>query len=543
LKQVVFESGLPIGFVPPNSHFSGDLMPTASEQQTLEELRQEVQRLREEQQRFRNELKQNGDAPNRNQSAGDDPRPGEQSRQDKDLGESPQQQPPKQQPPQQQPPQQQPPRQQPPQQPAKPDQAKQDAAEKQEKGKDEPPKPPLRERTRNWIAQHPIATLLGAVALVALIVGGIFYWRYIESYESTDDAQVDGHLNPISSRVEGTVSGVYVEDDQFVKAGQDLVDLDPRDLRMALEQAQGAYAQSQAQLQAANPNVPITQTTNQTSISTTQSDVLTADAAVAAAQQDYQARVAALEGAQAQNLKAQADVTRYALLVQRDEISRQQYDAAVATAKSQTASVEAARADVEASRKMVDQRRAQLDQARSRLAETENNAPRQIAIRKADIATREAAGMSAKAELEQARLNLSYTKILAPADGVVTNKTVEVGQRIQPGEELLSVSQVDDIWVTANFKETQLKRMRPGQSVDIHVDAFGITYKGYVEGMPGASGARTSLLPPENATGNFVKVVQRLPVRIRLKPGEDPQHRLRIGMSVEPTVWLNSNPD
>jgi membrane fusion protein (multidrug efflux system) len=508
-------------------------MPTASEQQTLEELRQEVQRLREEQQRLRSDLKRDGQAPNGNQTGGGEHQQDDQSRQDKDLGE---------------PPQQQPPQQQPHQQPSKPDQEKQDEgqkqdkAQKEQKGKDEPPKPPLRQRARNWLAQHSLATLLGAVALVVLIVGGIFYWRYIESYESTDDAQVDGHLNPISSRVEGTVSGVYVENDQFVKAGQDLVDLDPRDLRIALEQAQGAYAQSQAQLQAANPNVPITQTTNQTSISSTQSDVLTAEAAVAAAQQDYQARVAALEGAQAQNAKAQTDVTRYALLVQRDEISRQQYDTAVATAKSQTASVEAARADVEASRKMVDQRRAQLDQARSRLAETENNAPRQIAIRKADIATRQAAEMSAKAELDQARLNLSYTKILAPADGVVTNKTVEVGQRIQPGEELLSVSQVDDIWVTANFKETQLKGMRPGQSVDIHVDAFGITYKGYVEGLPGASWARTSLLPPENATGNFVKVVQRLPVRIRLKPGEDPQHRLRIGMSVEPTVWLNSNP-
>ena len=400
------------------------------------------------------------------------------------------------------------------------------------------PKPPVLQRVRGFVAQHPLGMVLGAVALVLLLIGGALLLRYFNSYESTDDAEIDGHLNSLTPRIGGTITRVYVENTNYVKAGQSLVDIDPRDYRTALEQAQGAYAQSLAQLKAANPNVPITETSNQTTISTGEADVIAAQKAVDEAEQEYQARLAQIRQAEAQNVKALTDVKRYELLVVKEEVSREQYDTVVANAKSQTATVDSASALAEAARRAVEERRAQLMQAQSRLAEAQRNAPRQVAVRQADVSTREADVQAAKAQLDQAGLNLSYTKIVAPVDGVVSNRTAEVGQQVAAGAQLLQISQLDDIWVTANFKETQVRRMRAGQSVDIHVDAFDQTFPGYIESLPGSTGAVTSLLPPENATGNYVKVVQRLPVRIRFKKGVDPQHRLRLGMSVEPKVWL-----
>ena len=403
------------------------------------------------------------------------------------------------------------------------------------------PKKPFAPRVRRYVKRHPGRVLLGAVALVLVIAGSALLWTYLSSYESTDDAEVDGHLNLISSRIAGTVVGVYVEDDQFVKPGQVLVDLDPRDYKAALEQAAGAYQQSVAQLQAESPNVPIVVTSNQSTISEGEASVIVAEKSVSSAQQEHEAKLADLRSAEAQSAKAQRDVERYRPLAAKEEVSRQQFDAVVATAESEEASVDAAKAAVQVALRSLDERRAELLQARTRLEEAQQNAPRQTAARQATVATRQASIVSAKAALEQSRLNLSYAKIVAPVGGVITNKTVEVGQHLAPGEEMLAISQIDDIWITANFKETQLRRIRPGLSVDIQADAFGQTFHGYIESMPGSTGARYSLLPPENATGNYVKVVQRLPVRIRLKPGEDPQHRLRIGMSVEPKVWLNSN--
>ena len=403
---------------------------------------------------------------------------------------------------------------------------------------EEPESEEPQRRARGFVRRHPIGLAVGAVLLVAIVIGSIFLLRYLYSYESTDDAFVDGHLNQITPRIGGTVIAVHVESNQFVQAGQVLVELDPRDNQVALQQARAAFAQAQSQIQAANPNVPITQTTSQSTISTGQADLISAQAGVAAAQQDYEARLADLKQAEAQNTKAQADVRRYETLVTKDEISRQQYDTAVAAALSQAAAVEAGKAAAEAARKALDQRRAQLLQSQTRLSEAQSNAPRQVAVSRADVGTRIANAQAAHSQVAQAELNLSYTKIYAPVSGVVTNRTVEVGQHLQPGETMLSISQIDDLWITANFKETQLQRMRPGQDCKVHVDAFDTNFQCSVEWMPGASGAATSLLPPQNATGNFVKVVQRLPVRIRLKPGEDPQHRLRIGMSAEPKVWL-----
>jgi membrane fusion protein (multidrug efflux system) len=405
----------------------------------------------------------------------------------------------------------------------------------------EKPKKPLAQRARRYIRRNPGRVLLGIVALVVVAIGGVFLWIYLSSYESTDDAEVDGHLNMISPRISGTVVGVYVENNQYVKAGQVIVDLDPRDYKVALEQANAAYGEAVAQLHAESPNVPIIVTTNKTTISSGQADVTVAEKAVAAAEEQYQAKLADLRNTEAQNAKAQRDVERFQPLAAKEEISRQQFDAIRATAESQAATVDAARAAVQVALREVDERRAQLSQAQTNLEGAQQNAPRQAAARQATVDTREAGIVSAKARVEQAVLNLSYAKIVAPVGGVIVNKTVEVGQRLQPGEDMLDISQIDDIWITANFKETQLRRMHAGQSVDVAIDALGQTFHGYLESMPGATGAVTSLLPPENATGNYVKVVQRLPVRIRLKPREDPQHRLRIGMSVEPKVWLNSN--
>jgi membrane fusion protein, multidrug efflux system len=391
---------------------------------------------------------------------------------------------------------------------------------------------------RKYIHVHHKRVVIGAIAFAILVVAAVALLFYLSSYESTDDAEVDGHLNPISARVVGTVIGVYAENDQAVRAGQLLVDLDPRDYTVALDQAKASVTQAQAALRAESPNVPIVITTNQTSISSSQANVASAEAALLAAQQDYQARLADVRQAEANNIKAQKDVARYAPLVERSEISRQQFDAVVATANSQQARLESAQDSAQASQKSVEENRQRLLQAETRQAEVNTNAPRSTAIRKAQLATREAALVSAQSQQEQAELNMSYTKIYAPVSGVVDEKTVEVGEQVSPGEQMMVISQIDDVWITANFKETEIQKMRPGQHVDIHVDALGETLHGYVESMPGATGSVMSLLPPENATGNFVKVVQRLPVRIRLNAGQDPHHRLRLGMSVEPKVWI-----
>jgi membrane fusion protein, multidrug efflux system len=489
------------------------------EEQEYQQLRNEIQRLRDEQQRLRDEQEQirrqktspNGAKAENAKSdsaapAGKDgeEKPGPQSggaKQDKDHAE--------------------------------PGADKEKPADQTEK-----PKPPLRDRVNTYVRTHRTGVLLGVVGFIAAVALIIVLVVYLDSYESTDDAEVDGHLNAIGSRVAGTVTKVYVEDNQTVAAGQTVVELDPADYQTALEQANGSYSQAQAQLKAASPNIPIIRTSNQTTISTGQSDVINAQAAVAAAQDEYQARLAAVRQAEANNFKAQTDVQRYRALVVKEEISHEQFDTVVAAAKTEAATVEAAQASALASQKSIDQARAQLQQSLSRLAQSNQDAPHSEAIRRAEVANREAGLEAAKAQADQAALNLSYTKIFAPVAGIVSDKSVEIGQQVAPGEQLFVISQTGDIWITANFKETQLRKMHAGQSVGIKVDAFGTKYEGYVENMPGATGAKTSLLPPENATGNYVKVVQRLPVRIRLRDGQDPEHRLRPGMSVTPKVWL-----
>jgi membrane fusion protein (multidrug efflux system) len=297
-------------------------------------------------------------------------------------------------------------------------------------------------------------------------------------------------------------------------------------------------AQAQAQVRSLTPNVPITATTNQSSITSTEADINNALAGIAAAERDHDADLARLREAQANNAKAQSDLARYKILVGKEEVSQQDYDDKVAAAAASNAQVQSLQSMAEASTKVVDQRRAALESVRVKLQQVRTNAPQEMEIRRAAVQSAQATALAAKAQVDQAKLNLTYTKILAPVSGVVGRKMLEVGMRVQPSQQLLVIVPLDDIWITANFKESQIRSMHPGQTVKIHVDAFDKDYDGTVESLPAATGAKFSLLPPENATGNFVKVVQRLPVRIRFKPGEDPEQRLRPGMSVEPKVIL-----
>ena len=379
-----------------------------------------------------------------------------------------------------------------------------------------------------------IAILIG---LVVLLVVGFFAYRYFTSYESTDDAQVDGHINSVSARISGHVTKLNIRDNQEVKAGDVLVEIDPTDYQVAYDKAKADFADAQAAAVAAGVNVPITSVNTSSQVSATEADVSSARAGIQVAQQQFQAAKAQLEEAEANNVKAQNDLGRYKQLVEKQEISQQQYDQATASSKASAAAVEAARATVDAAEQQVTQARGKLVQAEANYRYA-NTAPRQMQITRARAQSAVAQVQRMKANLDQAALNLQYTKIVAPVNGIVSDRTVEVGQNVAPGQELLKVINLDDIWVTANFKETQLRDMRAGQRVTIEVDANGRKYDGKVDSVAGASGARFSLLPPENATGNYVKVVQRIPVKIVLDPGSNNDHQLRPGESVTPKVWI-----
>jgi len=376
--------------------------------------------------------------------------------------------------------------------------------------------------------------ILGGV--VALVVVA-FLWRYLTSYESTDDAQIDGHLNSISARVSGHVLKLLVEDNQHVAAGAPLLQIDPADYQIAVERAQADYDNAVAAAKAAGVDVPITSVSTGSQMTAAQADVENARAGISWAKKQLDAARAQQDQAEANDVKAQNDLTRYKQLIAKQEISQQQYDQAVAAAKASAAAVEAAGAAVAAAQQYVTQSQAKLAQAEANLRAAAT-APQQVAMTRSRAQSALALAELKKAELDQAKLNLAYTTVVAPVAGVVTNRTVEVGQNVQTGQELMKIVPLDDIWVTANFKENQLKEMRVGQPVIISVDANGKDYKGHVQSIAGASGARLSLLPPENATGNYVKVVQRIPVKITFDAGETREHVLRPGMSVEPKVWI-----
>ena len=387
-----------------------------------------------------------------------------------------------------------------------------------------------------FFRKRPGARMFLIGAILVLLVGGFFAWRYFSSYESTDDAEVDGHLMPISARISGYVAKVKVDDNQFVQAGDVLVEIDPRDYQVAVDRARADAANAEATARSQGIDVPVTSVNTTSQVSSSEADVANAQAGIAVAQQQLDAAQAQLAQAQANDVKAQNDLVRYKQLVDKQEISQQLYDQAVATATASTAGIIASKASVAAATQQVTQARTRLAQAQANWRSSQTG-PQQVASMRARASSAEAGAQEKQAALESAELNLQYTKIIAPVNGEVT-KSVEVGMNVQPGQQLLSVVPLDDVWVTANFKETQLKQMRPGQRVEFKADANGRTYNGRVDSIADSSGARLSLLPPENATGNYVKVVQRVPVKITLDPGQNADHSLRLGMSVEPKVFL-----
>jgi len=373
------------------------------------------------------------------------------------------------------------------------------------------------------------------VALVVL-VGGTFLWRYLNSYESTDDAQADVHLYPVSARISGYVVNVCVDDNQWVEKGTVLVEIDPKDYEVAVAQAQANLASAEATAQSLNITVPITSVNTSSQLKSTASDIENAAAGVIASEKQLTAAHAQLEQAEANDVRAQDDLRRYKLLVDKREVAEQVYDQALAVAKSSTAAVAAASANESAAQQFVQQAHSRAVQADANHQSAETG-PQQVSSTRARVRSAIADVEQRRALLEQAKLNLQYTKIVAPVTGEV-NKTVVVGLNVQPGQQLLTVVPLDEVWVTANFKETQLKRMRVGQKAEIHVDSTGQTLKGHVDSVAGATGPLFSLLPPENATGNYVKIVQRIPVKIVLEQGENRDRQLRPGMNVVPDVYL-----
>ena len=379
-------------------------------------------------------------------------------------------------------------------------------------------------------------TFLIVAIVVVVLVASVFLWRYLSSYESTDDAQVDVHLYPVSARISGYVIKVNVGDNQWVQKGDVLVEIDPKDYEVAVAQAQANLDSAIATAQSLNITVPITSVNTASQLKSTSSDIVNADAGITAAQRQLTAAHAQLEEAEANDVRAQDDLHRYKLLVDKREVAQQVYDQALAAAKSSTASVAAARANESAAEQFVKQAQSRLVQADATHQSAETG-PQQVSSSRARARAAVADVEEKRAALEQAQLNLQYTKIVAPVTGEV-NKTVVVGLNVQAGQQLLTVVPLDEVWITANFKETQLKYMRVGQKAEIHVDSTGQTFKGHVDSIAGATGPLFSLLPPENATGNYVKIVQRIPVKIVLEPGENREHQLRPGMNVVPDVYL-----
>jgi membrane fusion protein (multidrug efflux system) len=403
--------------------------------------------------------------------------------------------------------------------------------------------------TPSFTSSGRFRVIVGIVVLLA--VGAGVWWWMTRGYESTDDAQVDAHVTQMASRVGGTVLRVPVDDNQTVEPGTVLAEIDPRDYQVAVDKAKAELADAEAAAIAAQSNVPITSTSTQSGVSTAQSSVEQARSVIESAAKEIEAARARLTAAQARLREAEAnatrsrrDVERLKGLLAKDEVSQQQYDAAVAAAEGQSAATDTARAQIaeaEAGIRMAESRQTQAQSgeqvARAGLRNAQTG-PEQVTAMRARAASAQAHVEQAKATLAQAELNLQYAVVKAPVRGVVSRKSVNPGQVIQQGQPLMALVQTDEVWITANFKETQLTDMRPGQRVTIDVDAFGgREFRGKVDSIAAATGARFSLIPPENATGNFVKVVQRVPVKIVLESGQDPEHLLRPGMSVSPTVY------
>lgn len=389
------------------------------------------------------------------------------------------------------------------------------------------------------------------LVLVALAIGGYMYWSYSSVRESTDDAQIDGHIYPVSAMVDGTMLDVLVDNNQFVQAGTVLGHIDPRFYQAALDKARGDLAEANATAKENRAGVPITSIDTSTQLSGAQAGVTEQTARIATAQREVDAANVRLTTAQAHvrelqanAAKADSDLTRMKPLLAKDEISRQQYDSVVASAAATTAAVDSGNSQIKEAQEAVRVAEAKLDQERAHMAEVQSrvaatrSGPEQVAAKQALADSSGAQVQQKEAALKQAEIDMGYTTLVAPVSGLVSQRAMEKGQTVSRGQALVAIVPLDDVWVTANFKESQLAHMRPGQSVEIEVDAYGKTFRGHVDSIAAATGARFSLLPPENATGNYVKVVQRVPVKILIDKDQDPQHTLRPGMSVAPTVLI-----
>lgn len=373
------------------------------------------------------------------------------------------------------------------------------------------------------------------LALAVVVAGIVIAWLVTRGRVSTDDAQIDGHILPVAARVGGTVLAVEVEENRQVEAGTVLVRLDPTDFEVALRQAEADRAAAEAAVAAARSGVPITSASSGGRLESAEAEVRHAEASIAAAEAQLAAARARAREAEANAERARRDRERLEQLVAKDEVSRQQYDAAVAAAIAADATADAARAAVRQAEEAQHQARDRAAQAQAGLRSA-RTAPQQVEVTKSQLALAEARLEQADAAVEQARLALDYTTVTAAINGVVSKRSVEPGQVVRAGQPLFALVDLDDLWVTANFKETKLRHVEPGQPARIKVDAYGETLDGHVDSIGAATGAKFSLLPPENASGNYVKVVQRVPVKIVFEPGQDPERRLRPGLSVVPTV-------
>ncbi len=379
--------------------------------------------------------------------------------------------------------------------------------------------------------------LVVVIAAVVLIALGV-WWRSTY-YQDTDDAQVNGNLVQISTRVAGHVIKLYVTENQEVHQGEPILDLDPRDFQVAVENAQAALASARAAAAAAKVFVPITSINTGSNLRSADADLASAHAGVSQAEQQLAAATARVAQARANNFKTQSDLARYTPLVEKDVISKQQYDAAVAAANANQAALNDAQSTEKAAEDAI---RVARERVAAALA-AQNYArtgPQQVEQQSARAKQALAQVEQAQAQLDQAKLNLSYTHIVAPVTGIITRKSVQIDENVSTGQNLMTLVDLNGIWITANFKETQLEHMLAGQKVNIHVDATDKDYSGRVTQIGGATGSVLSLFPPENATGNYVKVVQRIPVRVDFTnlDKEDPHQDLRPGMSVEPKVWV-----
>ena len=387
----------------------------------------------------------------------------------------------------------------------------------------------------------------GGLIVVAIVVAA---WIHLSGRETTDDAQIDGHIAPIAAKVGGTIQRVLVRDNQEVKQGDVLVEVDPRDLQVALARAEADLAEARAAAQATRSGVSVNSTMASSQLTGAKAERQNAEAGVDLASRDIEAAQASLASAQARQREAEANLTRASkdkarleALVAKDEVSHQQYDLVVATEQQAKAALESVQAAVVQAQKSIDIMQSRKSQAEGKLTQASSSlsaastVPAQVTAIEAHASSADAKVAQQEAVVAQAKLNVEYATVRAPVGGMVSRKSVEVGQIVQPGQPLMAVVPLEQVWVTANFKETQLAAIRPGQTASIKVDAYGHAVQGTVDSIAAATGARFSLLPPENASGNFVKVVQRVPVKIVISREQDPQRMLRPGMSVEATVY------